>query len=60
MKFAIVKLSNVKGLAPDICLQPTLVDMCLEPVCSEPYTLTLWAALIHVRVGESVAISTNK
>lgn len=60
MKFAVVKFTDIKGLTSDISLKPRLIDMCLETISSKPHSLTLWSPLIHVRIWESVPVTSNK
>jgi hypothetical protein len=60
MKFTIVKFTNIKGVTSNISFKSWLIDMRLETISSKPDSLTLWSPLIHVRVGEAVAVSSNE
>jgi hypothetical protein len=60
MKFTVVKFTNIKRVTSDISFESWLIDMRLKTISSKPNPLTLWSPLIHVRIGEAVAISSNK
>jgi hypothetical protein len=60
MKFTVVKFTNIKRVTSDISFESWLIDMRLKTISSKPDSLTLWSSLIHVRIGEAVAISSNE
>jgi hypothetical protein len=60
MELAIIEFSDIESLSTYICFESRLVYMSLEAISSKPNTFTLGSPLVHVRVGESVAVTTDK